>query len=106
MARVSRFRVLLDRYPERFLQRFLHADEIEELHSKPASQRAAYAASRWACKEAAFKSLGGADVPLFPHMKVAVPEMQGLRRHQRVLLTLSHEEDEFAVAVAASIAAE
>ncbi|KAJ0403691.1 hypothetical protein P43SY_003803 [Pythium insidiosum] len=69
VAFVPRFQRTLDRHGDRFLRRAFHPDEIRELASRPPAERAAFLASRWAVKEAAFKAFQRYRV-LFPEISV------------------------------------
>ena len=57
LTALPRIKALLEKHGERFLTRILTADELAALPSEPA-RRVAYAAGRWASKEAAVKALG------------------------------------------------
>ena len=54
---LPRIKALLEKHEERFLARILTEDELSTLPAEPA-RRIAYAAGRWAAKEAAVKALG------------------------------------------------
>ena len=57
LTALPRIKALLEKHEERFLARILTADELTCLPDEPA-RRVAYAAGRWAAKEAAVKALG------------------------------------------------
>lgn len=57
LTALPRIKALLEKHGERFLARILTADEMACLPSED-SRRTAYAAGRWAAKEAAVKALG------------------------------------------------
>lgn len=70
VAHVPRFARTLARFGERFLRRAFHPREVAELRARRPEDRAAFLASRWAVKEAAFKAFHGHRV-LFPEMRIA-----------------------------------
>ena len=57
LTALPRIKALLEKHEERFLARILTEDELSTLPAEPA-RRIAYAAGRWAAKEAAVKALG------------------------------------------------
>ena len=57
LTALPRIKALLEKHGERFLARILKEDELSTLPAEPA-RRIAYAAGRWAAKEAAVKALG------------------------------------------------
>ena len=57
LTALPRIKALLEKHGERFLARILTADELAALPAEPA-RRVAYAAGRWAAKEACAKALG------------------------------------------------
>lgn len=57
LTALPRIKALLEKHEERFLARILTAEEQKALPHE-AARRAAYAAGRWAAKEAAVKALG------------------------------------------------
>ena len=57
LTALPRIKSLLEKHEERFLTRILTAAELAALPAEPA-RRVAYAAGRWAAKEAAVKALG------------------------------------------------
>lgn len=57
LTALPRIKALLERHEERFLARILTDAERAALPAEPA-RRVAYAAGRWAAKEAAVKALG------------------------------------------------
>ncbi|GLD96064.1 hypothetical protein PINS_up004742 [Pythium insidiosum] len=69
VAFIPRFQRTLERHGDRFLRRAFHPDEIRALASRPATEHAAYLASRWAVKEAAYKAFQRYRV-LFPEISV------------------------------------
>jgi holo-[acyl-carrier protein] synthase len=110
---VQRFRDLLERYPDRFLERCFRPDEISYIQGR-GQGAAASAASRWAAKEAFLKTLGR-DVRHIPYRDVEVQRQAGgpvrLILHgrarqaalaagvQRCHLSLSHEREYAAATV-------
>ena len=57
LTALPRIKALLEKHEERFLARILTAEEQKALPHE-AARRVAYAAGRWAAKEAAVKALG------------------------------------------------
>ena len=57
LTALPRIKALLEKHEERFLARILTAEEQKALPHE-AAHRVAYAAGRWAAKEAAVKALG------------------------------------------------
>lgn len=81
VAYVPRFRQTLARFGERFLRRAFHPTEAAELRARRPEDRAAFLASRWAVKEAAFKAFHGHRV-LFPELRVARGPSLDRERHE------------------------
>lgn len=108
LTALSRIKALLEKHGERFLARILTADELAALPAEPA-RRVAYAAGRWAAKEAAVKALGSGFSAGIGFHDVEVVTLEGgrpkLRLHGRAAelaaekgirtlhISLSHERD-------------
>ena len=61
-------KILLSNYSERFIQKVLHPNEIQQLKDKgDVEQQTSYLASRWSFKEACVKATGRKDL-IFPQM--------------------------------------
>ncbi|MBQ4076156.1 MAG: holo-ACP synthase [Mailhella sp.] len=105
---LPRIKALLEKHGERFLMRILTAEELAALPSEP-SRRVAYAAGRWASKEAAVKALGSGFSAGIGFHDVEAVTMEGgrpeLRLHGRAKeladekgvkklhVSISHERD-------------
>ena len=108
LTALPRIKALLEKHGERFLTRILTADELDALPSEPA-RRVAYAAGRWASKEAAVKALGSGFSAGIGFHDVEVVTLEGgrpeLRLHGRAAelaeekgvkslhISISHERD-------------
>ena len=108
LTALPRIKALLEKHGERFLTRILTADEMASLPSEPA-RRVAYAAGRWASKEAAVKALGSGFSAGIGFHDVEIVTMEGgrpeLRLHGRAAelaeekgvnflhISISHERD-------------
>ncbi len=60
VTRISRIRSVCQRFPTRFAERILSADELRDFSALSASRADAFMAKRFAAKEAAAKALGTA----------------------------------------------
>ena len=108
LTALPRIKALLEKHEERFLARILTADELACLPDEPA-HRVAYAAGRWAAKEAAVKALGSGFSAGIGFHDVEVVTLEGgrpeLRLHGRAAelatqkgvtslhVSISHERD-------------
>lgn len=108
LTSLQRIKALLEKHDERFLTRILTADELAALPTEPA-RRVAYAAGRWASKEAAVKALGSGFSAGIGFHDVEIVTMEGgrpeLRLHGRAReladekgvknlhVSISHERD-------------
>ena len=108
LTSLQRIKALLEKHDERFLTRILTADELAALPTEPA-RRVAYAAGRWASKEAAVKALGSGFSAGIGFHDVEVVTLEGgrpeLRLHGRAQelaeekgvkylhVSISHERD-------------
>ena len=108
LTALPRIKALLEKHGERFLARILTADELAALPAEPA-RRVAYAAGRWAAKEAAVKALGSGFSAGIGFHDVEVVTLEGgrpeLRLHGRAAelaaengvralhISISHERD-------------
>ena len=93
LTALPRIKALLEKHGERFLARILTEDELSTLPAEPA-RRVAYAAGRWAAKEAAVKALGSGFSAGIGFHDVEVVSLEGgrpeLRLHGRAA-ELAHE---------------
>jgi len=105
---LPRIKSLLEKHEERFLTRILTAAELAALPAEPA-RRVAYAAGRWAAKEAAVKALGSGFAAGIGFHDVEIVTLEGgrpeLRLHGRaeelarekgvisLHVSISHERD-------------
>ena len=108
LTALTRIKALLEKHGERFLTRILTAAELAALPAEPA-RRTAYAAGRWASKEAAVKALGSGFSAGIGFHDVEVVTLEGgrpeLRLHGRAAelaaekgvralhISISHERD-------------
>ena len=108
LTALPRIKALLEKHKERFLARILTEDELATLPAEPA-RRIAYAAGRWAAKEAAVKALGSGFSAGIGFHDVEVVSLEGgrpeLRLHGRAAelahnkgvislhVSISHERD-------------
>ena len=108
LTALPRIKALLEKHGERFLARILTEDERATLPAEPA-RRIAYAAGRWAAKEAAVKALGSGFSAGIGFHDVEVVSLEGgrpeLRLHGRASelahdkgvtslhVSISHERD-------------
>ena len=108
LTALTRIKALLEKHGERFLTRILTAAELAALPAEPA-RRTAYAAGRWASKEAAVKALGSGFSAGIGFHDVEVVTLEGgrpeLRLHGKAReaaemlgvraahISLSHERD-------------
>ncbi len=83
LTALPRIKALLEKHGERFLTRILTADELASLPSEPA-RRVAYAAGRWASKEAAVKALGSGFSAGIGFHDVEIVTMEGGRPELRL----------------------
>ena len=108
LTALPRIKALLEKHEERFLARILTPGELTTLPSE-ASRRVAYAAGRWAAKEAAVKALGSGFSAGIGFHDVEIVTLDGgrpeLRMHGRAAelarekgvtamhVSISHERD-------------
>ena len=83
LTALPRIKALLEKHEERFLARILTEDELSTLPAEPA-RRIAYAAGRWAAKEAAVKALGSGFSAGIGFHDVEVVSLEGGRPELRL----------------------
>ena len=83
LTALPRIKALLEKHEERFLARILTEDERSTLPAEPA-RRLAYAAGRWAAKEAAVKALGSGFSAGISFHDVEVVSLEGGRPELRL----------------------
>lgn len=74
LIHVPRIARVWQRYGDKFLRKYLHPAEIQQVHQRSPVRATQYLAARWAVKESFYKALGGARTIPFPQIRVAENE--------------------------------